>query len=268
MPTLRDLGLSEYESRVYRALLRTGPTTAKELSHASGVPMGRIYDVLGDLEATELVRSQQAGRPKKYAPVEPETALSRLLQERRREIEAELAQYEQAVQELTDRLEASEPAEGQFYTVGIGQEETVELLLERLAAATERIDMVVSAVSPEFDIGEVGVRVAEEVEAAIGRGVSVSALLSPALVDDSPAEIRARYEAMAEDPNYEARTIDGLSGTFNLIDRAEVCMSIPNPLEPREPLALIALRDPTFAANLHEEFRPRWESASPVPHPP
>lgn len=267
MTTLRDLGLSEYESRVYRALLRTGPTTAKELSRASGVPMGRIYDVLGDLEATELVRSQQASRPKKYAPVEPGTALSRLLEDRRREVEAELAQYEEAVDELTGRLEASEPADGQFYTVGIGQEETIELLLERLAAATERIDMVVADVSPQFDIGEVGVRLAEEIEAALGRGVAVYVLLSPPLVEATPTAIQERYDAMLDDPNYDARTIEGLSGTFNLIDRAEVCMSIPNPLEPREPLALIALRDPTFAANLHEEFRPRWEAAAPVPEP-
>ncbi|MFB6219023.1 MAG: helix-turn-helix domain-containing protein, partial [Halobacteriaceae archaeon] len=47
MADLGDLGLSEYESRAYRALLRTGPATAEELSEESGVPMGRVYDVLG-----------------------------------------------------------------------------------------------------------------------------------------------------------------------------------------------------------------------------
>ena len=44
MSSLRDLGLSEYEARAYRSLLETGPTTAKELSRASDVPMGRIGD--------------------------------------------------------------------------------------------------------------------------------------------------------------------------------------------------------------------------------
>jgi len=223
--------------------------------------MGRIYDVLGDLEGAELVRSQQASRPKKYAPVEPETALSRLLADRRREIEAELAQYEQAVEDLTERLEASEPTDGQFYTVGIGPEETIELLLERLAAATDRIDMVVADVSPQFDLGEVGARVAQEIEAAVERGVRVSVLISPELVAAAPEAVQARYDAIVDAENYAARTIDGLAGTFNLIDRAEVCMSLPNPLEPTEPLALIALRDPAFAANLYEEFRPRWEAA-------
>lgn len=264
MPSLRDLGLSEYESRVYRSLLSAGPTTAKELSRASGVPMGRIYDVLADLEAAELVRSQQASRPKKYAPVEPDTALSRLLEERRRELQAELAQYETAVEELADQLETNEPAEGQFYTVAIGPEETVDLLIERLAAANDRIDMVVGDVSPQFDLGEVGARVADGIESALDRGVSVSVLISPEVVEASPQAIQERYEEIVDDPNYEARSSDSIAGNFNLVDRTEVVMGIPNPLAPEEPLALIALRDPAFAANLHEEFEPRWEQATPL----
>ena len=66
MASLRDLGLSEYEASAFRSLLDTGPTTAKELSRASDVPMGRIYDVLNSLETYQLVRSQTASRPKKY----------------------------------------------------------------------------------------------------------------------------------------------------------------------------------------------------------
>ena len=77
MANLRDLGLSEYEARAYRSLLKTGPTTAKELSRVSDVPMGRIYDVLNSIEQYNLVRSQSASRPKKYVAVEPETALDR-----------------------------------------------------------------------------------------------------------------------------------------------------------------------------------------------
>lgn len=263
MSSLRDLGLSEYESRVYRALLSAGPTTAKELSRSSGVPMGRIYDVLADLESGELVRSQQASRPKKYAPVEPETALSRLLDERRRELRAELDQYEATVEELSDRLEASEPTEGQFYTVSIGIEETVELLVERLAAANDRIEMVVADVSAQFDLGEVGARVADSIEQAVGRGVEVTTLISPEIVEASPERLQQRYQEIATHPNYETRMAEGLSGNFTLVDRAEVVMAVANPLVPEEPLAQIALRDPAFATNLHEEFQSSWETATP-----
>lgn len=268
MASLRDLGLSEYEARVYRSLLRTGPTTAKQLSNASGVPMGRIYDVLNDLEAIELIRGQHAGRPKQYAPVEPRTALSRLLDERRRELESELEQYEESVEALADQLEDPQATDDPFWTVAIGPEDTIDLLCERLAAANERLVMVVSQPSAQFDLGDVGDRVAGEIEAALDRGVDVSMLVSTSLLEAIPAGLIRKYGAVAESPDFELRVTEGLAGTFNLIDRTEVCIEVTNPLAADEAFALIALTDPAFAANVHEEFEPRWNEAEPVPELP
>ena len=138
MASLRDLGLSEYEARAYRALLKTGPTTAKELSRVSDVPMGRIYDVLNSIEQYNLVRSQSASRPKKYVAVEPTTALDRLLEDKKRELEEQVGQYEEIVAELTGELETAEPVEDTFWTAAVGPEETVDLLVERLSAADSR----------------------------------------------------------------------------------------------------------------------------------
>lgn len=264
MATLRDVGLSEYEARVYRALLTTGPTTAKELSQRSDVPKGRIYDVLDALESSEMVRSQESTRPKRYAAVEPEAALSRLLEERRREVSEELQRYEEAIDDVVGRLEAREPPDGEFYTVAIGPEESVELLSERLSAATERIDYVVADVSGQFDIGELGARIADEIEAALDRGVTVSALASPDIVELAPDALNKRVAALLDHPEYRARLVDGLSGSFYIVDKTEVCMSIPNPLHPREPMALIALRSPPLVRSLREEFEPRWEQGEPL----
>ncbi len=268
MASLGDLGLSEYESRVYRSLLRTGPTTAKQLSNASGVPMGRIYDVLNDLEAADLVRSQNAGRPKQYAPVEPRTALSRLLEERRADLEAELAAYEETVDELAEQLEDPTAADDPFWTVAIGPEDTVDLLCERLAAANDRLVMVVAQPSPQFDIGEVGDRIAGEIEAALDRGVDISMLVSGSLLEAVPPALLRKYASVADHPDFELRLTGELAGTFNLIDRTEVCIEVTNPLAADEAFALIALTDPSFAANVQSEFGPRWEAAKPVPELP
>lgn len=263
MASLRDLGLAEYEARVYRALLRTGPTTAKQLSSASDVPMGRIYDVLNGLESAELVRSQNAGRPKSYAAVEPRTALARLLEDRRRELEAELEQYEAAVDELVDRLETTEPAEP-FWTVAIGPEDTVDLLCERLSSANDRLVMVASRPSSQFDLGAIGDRVAGELEAALDRGVDVSVLASSSLLGSLPSSLERKHAELGRHEAFELRVTDELAGTFNLVDRTEVCIEVTNPLASGEAFALIALTDPGFAANVHAEFEPRWEAADPV----
>ena len=264
MASLADLGLSEYEGRVYRSLLRTGPTTAKQLSNASGVPMGRIYDVLNDLEASELVRSQNAGRPKQYAPVEPRTALSRLLEERRAGLEAELAAYEETVEELAEQLDDPSATDEPFWTVAIGPEDTIDLLCERLAAANDRLVMVVAQPSAQFDLGEVGDRIAAEIEAALDRGVETSMLVSSSLLEAVPQALLRKYASVAGHPRFELRVTDDLAGTFNLVDRTEVCIEVTNPLAADEAFALIALTDPSFAANVQAEFEPRWAAADPV----
>ena len=69
--------------------------------------MGRIYDVLSSIEGDGLVRSQSASRPKKYAAVEPETALERSLEDKRREARETIQRYEEIIDTLaTDRRSA------------------------------------------------------------------------------------------------------------------------------------------------------------------
>lgn len=265
MASLRDLGLSEYEARVYRALLDTGPTTAKELSRASDVPMGRIYDVLASIETHSLVRSQSASRPKKYVAVEPETALSRLLDDRRRELEAKADQYEQQVEKLVAELDATEPPDETFWTAAVGPADTVDLLCERLAAADESAVMVAATLSPQFDVDAVGNRVAEGLNGAIERGVSVSLLMRPELVAALPETVGERYvRALAPNEGFSTRTSDAVERTFTVIDGVETCIEVPHPLDRTKLFAMIDLKDREFATEIMNEFEPRWEGAKPL----
>ncbi|AGN00125.1 transcriptional regulator [Salinarchaeum sp. Harcht-Bsk1] len=265
MASLRDLGLSEYEARAYRALLNTGPATAKELSRASDVPMGRIYDVLNSLEQYNLVRSQTASRPKKYVAVEPATALDRLLEDKKRELDAQAEQYEEIVDDLSVELDAAEPVEEQFWTAAVGAENAVDLLIERLAAAEDRIVVVGSDRSPLFDVSELGILAVDELESALDRGVTIEVLLTPGLVDSLPPEVGNRHRrTLSEHPRYEVRTAPNVAGTFNLIDATEVTIHVPHPLEPDEPFGVIDLKDPEFAADVQELYGPRWEAAEPL----
>ena len=265
MSSLRDLGLSEYEARAYRALLRTGPTTAKDLSRASEVPMGRIYDVLNSLEQHSLVRSQAASRPKKYVAVEPDAALDRLLAEKKQELEAQAEQYETVVEELSTELEAGEPVESGFWTAAVGPEETTDLLLERIAAAERRMIVVAGAPATGFDLGTVGEAVTAELETALDRGVEIRVLLSPEAVDALPRSVGRRYSAeLADHDEFEVRTVSDVNGTFNVFDGVEVCIEVPHPLSGDEPFAMIDLKDVEFAADVTERFEPRWAEAEPL----
>lgn len=262
MASLRDLGLSEYESRTYQSLLQTGPTTAKELSRTSDVPMGRIYDVLNSLEGENIVRSQTASRPKKYAAVEPEKALERLLSTKREELETQIDQYEEIADDLAERLESAEPVDEPFWTAALGPEEAVDLLVERLAAADSRIVFVAATPTSQFELDVVGERITEELAVALDRGLSVSALLHPSVVQTLPESVGRRYRAyLQEEHNFEVRTSDDVYSTFTLLDHTEVCIEVPHPLNPQKAFALINLKDSEFATNVQSEFEPRWDQS-------
>ncbi len=71
---LKDFGLTEYEAKVYVSLVESGTQAASELSRTASIPYSKIYEILGNLERKGWVETEQ-GRPSKYYPKAPSTAL-------------------------------------------------------------------------------------------------------------------------------------------------------------------------------------------------
>jgi len=71
--SLRTLGLSNYEARVFVALQRLGSATAREVSEFSEVPRSQVYGAADDLAERGLVEVVEAS-PKAYRPVALATA--------------------------------------------------------------------------------------------------------------------------------------------------------------------------------------------------
>lgn len=67
---LKELGLTEYDAKVYYILVSQGTLTAVDISRESGVPMSKIYVVLNRLENAGWI-SVVPERPKKYRAVDP-----------------------------------------------------------------------------------------------------------------------------------------------------------------------------------------------------
>jgi len=68
--SLRRLGLTEYESRLYLALLRMGPIKASQLSFFGKVPRTKTYPAIKELERKGLV-SITPSKPEIYSPRPP-----------------------------------------------------------------------------------------------------------------------------------------------------------------------------------------------------
>ncbi len=72
---LRELGLTEYETRAYLALLERGVLTASQVSDYSNVPYSKIYETLGSLERKGWIETDR-GRPSRHFPRAPSEALT------------------------------------------------------------------------------------------------------------------------------------------------------------------------------------------------
>jgi HTH-type transcriptional regulator, sugar sensing transcriptional regulator len=106
--SLQNLGLTDYEIKVYLALLDSPGSQASDISRLSEVPVSKIYEVLSNLERKGWVESQQTTRPARYFPKSPSTAL----QAYRMRLERELKSNEDyLLQELMPRYSRKEGQE-------------------------------------------------------------------------------------------------------------------------------------------------------------
>jgi len=75
--SLENLGLTEYEARVFIALQRLGAGTARDVHRVADVPRSQVYSAADALEERGLVEVQQSS-PIRYRPVSIEEAQSTL----------------------------------------------------------------------------------------------------------------------------------------------------------------------------------------------
>lgn len=102
LTALRRLGLTEYESRLYLALLRNGPIKASQLSFFGQVPRTKTYGAIKELQRKGLV-SITPGKPEIYAPGSPLEVLMPIVTR----LDRDVKDSEHVVQSLAMTYESS-----------------------------------------------------------------------------------------------------------------------------------------------------------------
>ncbi|GAB4498771.1 MAG: hypothetical protein OHK0052_12690 [Anaerolineales bacterium] len=74
---LIELGFSEYEARVYLALLRESPLNGYQISKNAGIPRSMVYEALGRLDTRGAVLKSEEERATLYRPLPPDALLDR-----------------------------------------------------------------------------------------------------------------------------------------------------------------------------------------------
>ena len=73
---LKEIGMNEYQSKVYVALLKKYPATGYEISKIANIPQARAYDTLKALENLHVVTSS-GKNPITYTPIKPKELTKR-----------------------------------------------------------------------------------------------------------------------------------------------------------------------------------------------
>ena len=84
LTNLTQIGFTEYEAKVYLALLHENPATGYQLSKKSGVPRSMVYEALGRLAVRGAVLESIETRATLYRPLPPEVLLDRYQEEQSR----------------------------------------------------------------------------------------------------------------------------------------------------------------------------------------
>jgi len=139
--SLRDLGLTEYEAKVYTALVKIRSGTASDIHLVSGIPRSAVYGALHRLEERGTIEVQSS-KPMRYRAVPPEIALEKLKDCFVTESENALVALEEIYQ--TQKMEAQEEA---IWAIN-GVKNVSDKIIEMIRGA--QTDIIFAASYPSF----------------------------------------------------------------------------------------------------------------------
>jgi Cd2+/Zn2+-exporting ATPase len=157
---LMALGLTEYEAKVYLALLRENPATGYQISKSAGVPRSMVYEALGRLEARRAVLKTAEEKAVLYRPVPPDTLLDRYADDMRTRIDS----LRQGLTPLYTRQD-----EGRLWNFA-GRREALFYAADLIAGAQRELMLVLT----DPDVEELG----DVLAGAHERGVTLGVMLT------------------------------------------------------------------------------------------
>ena len=157
---LTGLGFTEYEGKVYLALLKESPANGYQLSKRTGVPRSMVYEALGRLHTRGAVLKSGDERKTIYRPLPPEQLLDRYDREHR-----------QLIHNLRDnllRIYDSQDEES-LWTIS-GKEASFAYASQMIARGSKEVYLVLDDIALE--------RLRDEIISAWDRDINLGTLLT------------------------------------------------------------------------------------------
>lgn len=199
---LTRMGFTEYEAKVYLALLHESPATGYQLSKKSGVPRSMVYEALGRLSMRGAVMDTVEGRATLYRPIPPDVLLDRY-EEDQRKMTSDL-------REGLGKLYAASD-EDRVWSIA-GRQSTLSYAAQMIRSAREEIYLVLT--DDDLDVLHQDILEANE------RGISLNILLT--------GEADLDFGSIAHHPPIESEMQELTNTLMVVVDNAKVLIASTN----------------------------------------
>ncbi|MDH7508550.1 MAG: helix-turn-helix domain-containing protein [Methanomassiliicoccales archaeon] len=226
LSSLRRVGLSEYESRAYIALVAQGRGTAEEIARIGGIPRTSSYKTLESLRSKGFVHMHDS-RPAIFYPVSPT--------ELKKDIIGAIGKAFDILENLQGVL--SEKGTPQLVYTIMGKDKILAKIGEMLDGATTRFFLSTPTMTPIRTLHS------QRFKEAVKRGVEVIIVAEPFIKVPECTRVHRRPDLIATDVISDGRTaliaspdysICGYSDNPFLVGHLEVFML--SPLKETRPL--------------------------------
>jgi len=113
---LKEIGLTDYEAKVYLALLHLGKATSGEILKKAGIYSGKIYEILDSLQRKGFVSIIIENKVKKFSPSDPRR-IRDYLEEKKNDLIKQEKDYDKILPELLNKFgKIKEDAKIEIYT--------------------------------------------------------------------------------------------------------------------------------------------------------
>lgn len=239
MEILRRLGLTEAESKLYLALISTGPATIGHILKKTGFHKATAYQCLNRLLEKGLASSAKEGKKTYFKPADPKVLLEGLQENE--------AMLRESLPELEKRMKASERKQDVTVYQGVsGLRSALNSMLEELTPGGEYCDFGVSGLFRKVMLGYWGHLQREKKK----RGVTSRCIFDERLRNDP--QLHGGYVGKMR---FHPSEYPSPTDTFIYNDKVMLVMWTANP-----PVAVV-IKNEENAKGYKNQFELMWKSA-------
>lgn len=248
MQELRQIGLTEYESKVYLTLLKNGALTGNQVSKLSGVPHGRTYEVLIKLHDKGFV-SITPIKPKIFQAIKPSIAIKHFLRQKQQELQ----KLEKTIPEQLQQLEKPKlipPKIIEKIKVVSGMENLWKLAYYIMSTAEKEVKIMITYEKRPYQL----VQLSKEL---IKKGVKVK-YLATLMTKQGLRWMKQDIKSGAQVRYYPVEEI-----RLSIKDDKECLQTIINPRDPRDRISIL-IQSKELSKAMSHYFDVLWKKAKKI----